>query len=90
MKWEWDDSRVNLDPLDRWTLLHLVGWYIAGKSGLSPQLATVGILGWEVIENGVKDTFPELFVHSVHDSRENVVVDILVGAAAYYYGRKNR
>lgn len=85
----WDDSRVNLDPIDRWTLLHAVGWYIAGRSGLSPQLAAIGILGWELIEDRVKDTLPDLFVHPVHDSTENAVVDIVVGAAAYALGRRS-
>ena len=84
---EWDDSRVNLDPVDRWSLLHLGGWYLAGKNGVPPAVALAAILGWEVVENGVKDNFPELFVHPVHDSRENIIADIAIGLLGYHLGR---
>jgi hypothetical protein len=84
---EWDDSRVNLDPFDRWSLLHLGGWYIAGRAGLKPMPAIALMLAWEAVEDKVKDSLPGLFVHPVHDSRINVITDLAVGILGYHLGR---
>jgi len=69
-------GEINGDLFDRFTLAHFgVG---VGLGGLTPMplwgVALVAV-GWEVIENPLKDAAPDAFPNPTHDSLGNSVVD---------------
>lgn len=76
------DTGINQVALDRFTSAH-GGVGITLASFNVPWWAMLGItLGWELVENYLKDQKPHLFPYSSHDSAENSVADaaaVIVG-----------
>lgn len=78
------DTGINQAAIDRFTSAHGgVGVTLAVLN--FPWWAALGVtIGWEVVENYLKDRKPHLFPYSSHDSLENSVVDaaaVIVGFA---------
>lgn len=76
------EAGINQAALDRFTSAHAgVGVSIAVLG--FPWWAALGLtIGWELIENVLKDKKPHLFPYSSHDSTENSVADaaaVMVG-----------
>ena len=61
--------------LDRYTIGHAAIGGVYGALGLPWHTALLLVIGWEVIENPLKDRIPELFPDSCHDTIENAVAD---------------
>lgn len=75
-------SDINQAALDRFTSAHAgVGISIA-VLGFPWWAALAMTVGWELVENYLKDRKPDLFPYSSHDSAENSVADaaaVMVG-----------
>src|SRR3990170_7917231 len=63
------------DPFDFWTLMHADGGAGIAAIGLPPQIGMPAIAAFEILE--------QPFINS-SESTENLVVDLIVGLAAYY------
>lgn len=80
-------STVNGDPVDHFTFAHLGVGAIMGAVKL-PWWAALGIaIGWELIENPLKDRFSKLFPHPSHDRPANAVVDAAAMMAGWGIAR---
>jgi hypothetical protein len=44
-------------------------------------------VGWELVENPLKDRWPKLFPHSSHDTPANATVDALAVLAGWAFAR---
>lgn len=78
---------ANQPWFDRYTSAH-AGVGIAAAYYRLPWWATVAVVvGWEVIENELKDRFPSLFPYSSHDSLGNSLVDAGAALGAYFSAR---
>lgn len=73
---------INQAALDRFTSAHAGVGITMGALGL-PWWAMMGLtIGWELVENFLKDKKPHLFPYSSHDSIDNSVADtaaVIVG-----------
>ncbi len=78
-------GEINGDLVDRFTLLHFgTGVALGGLTGMPLWGVAIVAVGWELIENPLKDAAPEAFPNPTHDSIGNAVLDataMLAGAA---------
>lgn len=77
---------VNLRTFDRFTVLHILTGYIAGRLRTPFPIYAIGNIGWELAEDRLKDTFPRLFPNPSHDSKENALGDVAGGMLGYLIG----
>jgi len=77
---------VNLKTFDRFTLLHILTGYIAGRMQTPFPIYAIGNIGWELAEDRLKDTFPRMFPNPSHDSKENALGDVAAGMLGYLVG----
>ncbi len=69
--------------LDRYTVGHAAVGLLCGLAQL-PWWGTVTVaIGWELVENPLKDAFPELFPDARHDRYANAAADATAMLAAY-------
>ena len=64
---------VNQAAFDRFTLLHMLTGFVCGYYGQNPILYMTGSVGWEMVEDALKDSHPELFPNPSHDSKANAL-----------------
>lgn len=77
------DTGINQAALDRFTSAHAgVGITIAAL-GIPWWAALALTVGWEVVENYLKDRQPHLFPYSSHDSAENSFADAAAVVVAF-------
>lgn len=78
-------DRINQAPFDRYTFAHMgFGATFAGIG--TPWWGTLAIsIAFEMVEDRLKDTYPQAFPFSSHDSRRNTVGDTVALMAAYFY-----
>jgi hypothetical protein len=70
-------GEINGDALDRFTLVHFGAGVTLGLLRTPWWLAIPMAIGWEIVENRLKDRFPEMFPHATHDTLPNAVMDAL-------------
>lgn len=76
-------GEINGDPVDRFTLVHGGAGALLGAIG-APWWLTLGVaIGWELIENPLKDAVPEAFPHASHDTVPNAIFDSLAMMAGW-------
>lgn len=70
-------GQINGDAFDRFTLAHF-GVGVALGMIRAPWWVTLPMaIGWELVENKLKDRWPEVFPHATHDTAANAIVDAL-------------
>lgn len=80
-------GEINHDAVDRFTIGHAAVGTIMGLARLPWWVAITVAIGWEVIENPLKDRFPQLFPHATHDTLANATFDALAMIAGYAFIR---
>jgi hypothetical protein len=76
-------GEINGDGVDRFTIGHAAFGVLMGL-GRVPLWAAVAVaVGWELIENPLKDRFPEAFPHASHDTFENASMDAIAMVAGW-------
>ena len=70
------EDRVNKDPVDRFTLVHVAVGGLYGASGLSWPVALALSIGYELAEKTFKNQFPEIFPSASFDTPVNKVIDV--------------
>ncbi len=81
-------GEINGDAIDRFTLIHFLAGAIAAKCGISLFATSILALGWELAENRLKDSFPDVFPNKSHDSIENAIVDAIAMTLGHIVARK--
>jgi hypothetical protein len=73
---------------DRWTTGHASVGVLYGVTKM-PWWAALGLaIAWEVVENPLKDRYPDFFPDSRHDSYPNAAVDTAAVMVGYFLGRR--
>lgn len=78
-------SEINGAAVDRFTFGHAALGVILGLKEVPFWFAATVAIGWEVIENPLKDAFPDAFPVATHDSLANATCDalaVMAGRAA--------
>ena len=78
---------VNIDTFDRFSIAHAASGFVAERAGMSFVLTVVLAIGWEIIENDLKDTLPRIFPNASHDTPRNAFGDVLAAAAGWIASR---
>ena len=74
---------VNREPVDRFTLAHLAFGAAMGLARVPWYAALPVAVGWELVENHLKDAFPQAFPNPSHDLPANAVTDALAVVAGW-------
>lgn len=77
------NNDINVAAVDRFTLVHLVAGAALGKLGVSGLTAAGVAVGWELVENKLKDASPSSFPHPSHDTPANSIVDAMAMIAGW-------
>lgn len=81
-------SEVNHKPVDRFTAAHAAAGLLLGLSGrVSFSSALLLAVGWELIENPLKERWPHLFPHPSFDSFQNSALDAVSVMAGWTFAR---
>ena len=82
---------INHAAVDRFTLAHLAGGYVARIFGLAPAPAAIIAVLWESSEDFLKTTYPDAFPNATHDSKANALADLAAFGVGYWLaGRLKR
>lgn len=76
-------GEMNHNAVDRFTLGHGAVGVLMGLARFPPWAAVVIAVGWELIENPLKDRFPQVFPHASHDTPQNATFDVLAMLLGY-------
>lgn len=75
--------------VDRWTSGHAAMGVLYGSVTKMPWWLVLGLaIGWEVIENPLKDRYPDFFPDAKHDSIPNAIGDTAAVMFGFLVGRK--
>lgn len=80
-------SEVNHKAVDRFTVAHAAAGILLGLGRVGPGYAVALAVGWELVENPLKDAFPDVFPHPSHDSFANAAGDVLAMMGAWAFAR---
>lgn len=75
---------VNIDPVDGYTLVHAAFGAAMGAAKMPWWGALIVAVGWEIIENPLKDAFPQVLIHNTRDSPMNAVLDATAVMGGWY------
>jgi len=75
---------VNQSMFDRFSLVHFGAGMLKRHFGVTAGEALALAVAWEMVEDGLKDRFPQAFPNASHDSMRNSVGDVLSSMAGYY------
>jgi hypothetical protein len=84
-------GEINGDAIDRFTLAHFGVGVALGLLGAPTWVAAGWAVGWEIVEDRLKDALPRLFPNATHDTKENALTDaaaVLLGFGAVALARK--
>lgn len=70
---------INQDAADRFTFAHGAAGWAMQRFGFGMPATAAMAVGWELIENPLKDALPSVFPNASHDTPKNAATD--VGAA---------
>jgi len=68
---------MNQNPVDRFTLAHLLAGYAARSIRLTRSQTLMLAIGWEIFEPKLKEAAPQVFPHPSKDSTQNKVFDVI-------------
>ena len=77
---------MNEEPVDRFTLAHVLVGYAAHRVGLTQSQTLMLAIAWEILEPKLKEDHPEVFPHPTKDSTENKVIDVLATMLGWALG----
>jgi hypothetical protein len=78
---------VNRKPIDRFTLAHAAVGLLLGLGRVKAPAVAALAVGWELVENPLKDRYPQVFPHPSHDTAANATCDALAVLAGWALGR---
>lgn len=78
---------INHRAIDPFTFKHAAAGVLLGIVHVPLSTTAVLAIGWELIENPLKDRFPNWFPYPSHDSAANAVVDALAVVAGWAFAR---
>lgn len=78
---------ANQPWFDRYTSAHAGVGLTFAYYGMPTLALLVAVVGWELVENVLKDRFPSLFPYSSHDSLGNSITDGGSAIVAYLWAR---
>lgn len=81
------DGAINQAALDRFTSAHAGVGITMAAFGIPWWATLLSTIGWELIENKLKDARPDLFPYSSHDSFENSVADSTAVMLGFWVAR---
>lgn len=82
-------TKPRVPDVDRYTLGHWCIGFVLGLWGVPATLALRISLGFERVEDVLKQVAPELFPVGLPDTRENSLNDTKAWMAGWKYARKN-
>lgn len=85
-----EPGEINYHAFDRFTAVHFMSGVGLGLTPLPMWSIALMAVGWEIVENPLKDNIPKAFPHPTHDSKINAVVDVaavMTGAVVARLGR---
>lgn len=68
-------NEINVDPVDKFTLLHIAAGVAMRKMGLSLTQTIALSIAWEIAEPRLKAAVPGMFPYPSPDSPANVFFD---------------
>jgi hypothetical protein len=75
--------------VDRWSGAHASMGVLYGSVTKMPWWLALGLaVGWEIVENPLKDRYPDFFPDAKHDSLPNAVADAAAVMVGYWVGRR--
>jgi hypothetical protein len=84
------DGGINQDPVDRYTSAHAGVGATMAWFGMPGWMALLVSVGWELVENDLKDRFPGSFPYSSKDSAANAVSDTLAVLAGWRLAKASK
>ncbi len=81
-------NEINGVYFDRFTLLHFASGYFFGKTPVNSIEALIIAVGWEVIEDRLKKSYPTYFPNATLDTKENALTDVGAFMLAYFISQK--
>ena len=77
--------------VDRWTTGHgAIGVLYGSVTNMPWWLAAALAVGWEIVENPLKDRYPDFFPDSKYDSLPTAVGDAAAVMIGFWLGRRYR
>lgn len=76
-------GEINGGPFDRFTLVHFASGVALRAAGVPFWATIVVAIGWELVENSLKDDLPDFFPNATHDVASNAVVDVAAMLAGW-------
>ena len=80
---------MNNDIMDSWTWGHIALGFVMGRAKFSFSSVVFIAIAWELIEPGLKSSYPDAFPHNSVDSNLNKLGDVMGVLLGYYAGRKS-
>jgi hypothetical protein len=75
------------DPIryvDRYTLGHFMVGFLSGMRGVIPWYGSLALaVGWELIENPLKQAVAQIFPVAIPDTIENAAIDVAAWMAGF-------
>lgn len=77
---------INQNLFDRFSILHSLSGIVLKKMGLGVNATLIGSVLFEILENKLKISNPELFPNPTQDSKLNMIGDTVAVVAGWYFG----
>ena len=81
-------NEINGVYFDRFTFLHFGSGYVFGKLPVNPIEALIVAVGWEIVEDRLKKSYPKYFPNATYDTKENALTDVGAFMLAYFISKK--
>ena len=83
-------GEINGSYFDRFTLVHFASGYAFGKLPISNIEALVIAVGWEIIEDRLKEQYPAVFPNASLDTKENALTDAFAFMLAFFISQQKK
>lgn len=80
---------INGDMFDRFSLLHGGFGYLCGKMGVGLTGTAIVAIGWEFVEQDLKERYPHMFPHPSQDSPINAIGDVIVAMIGWQMAQRS-
>ena len=75
---------INQAHIDRFTAVHFATGAAMGLLGVGPLGAAMISVGFELVEDSIKDSRFNIFPYASHDTKQNSLTDALATSAGAY------
>lgn len=81
---------ANDTPMDGWSFIHFAAGWFAARAGLSPAVAAVAAITYEIVEVQVESSLwgQKLFNTTQPEIASNQVLDLVAFWAGYQVGKR--